>query len=64
MAFVELRCGECGLLLGEIDGGAKIICRKCHGMNELDKETGEVTYKPQKRKRMKDRSTSSGVRFY
>jgi LSD1 subclass zinc finger protein len=63
MGYVKVRCKGCGLLLGEFAGSGKIKCRKCHGMNEFDGNTGKIKYKEASKVRERERKTLSGLRF-
>ena len=63
--MIEIRCKNCGKLLGKFDGTGEVKCPRtnCGGKNKFDTSTGEVKYIPMTHVPMKDRTTSSGVRF-
>lgn len=64
--MIEVRCKECGKLLGKFQGKAEIICprTRCSGMNKFDTETGEHNFIPKhKPVTFKTRTTSSRVSF-
>ncbi len=57
---IEFRCKGCGKLLAETDGNTDIVCPRCSGMNKLNIKTGYIVFVSRK---MRSRTTSSGVRF-
>lgn len=56
----EIRCEGCGKKLGCSDGNTDIVCPRCGGMNKLNIRTKQITYIS---KKMRSRTTSSGVAF-
>lgn len=65
MAMVEVRCKNCGKLLGKFDGTGEIKCPRagCNGKNVFDTRTGHIRFIPVSHVAMKDRTTSSGHTF-
>lgn len=63
--MIEVRCKECGRLLGFFDGKAKIKCPKteCQAMNDFDTGTSQHKSVSKKHISMKQRTTNSGVTF-
>lgn len=62
----EIRCKNCGRLLGKFDGAGEIKCPKidCRMINEFDTKTGtHRVVKPPGTVPLKDRRTSSSVTF-
>lgn len=57
---IEFRCKGCGKMLGVTDGNTDIVCPRCGGMNKLDIATKKIKFTS---KSMRQRKTSSGVRF-
>lgn len=57
---IEFRCEGCGKMLGNTDGNTDIVCPRCGGLNKLNIATKHVTFIS---KKMRQRQTSSGVRF-
>lgn len=57
---MEFRCKGCGKLLAKTDGNSDIVCSRCGGMNKLKIKTGSITFISRK---MRNRTTSSGMRF-
>lgn len=60
MDKIKFRCDNCRKLLGEVEGDANIVCPRCGGLNKLNAQTGRVVYISRK---MRERKTSSGMRF-
>lgn len=46
----EVRCPECGRLLGKLNGQAQIKCPKCKATVEVDTEARKLYVKPERRK--------------
>lgn len=63
--LIEVRCKNCGKLLGKFNGSGEIKCPRagCSGKNIFDTSTGYSKYIPMSHVAMKDRTTSSGHRF-
>ena len=63
--MLEVRCKNCGKLLGKFIGTGEVKCPRtsCGGKNIFDTRTGDVRYVPMTHVAMKDRTTSSGVKF-
>lgn len=57
---IEFRCKGCGKMLGNTDGNTDIVCPRCGGLNKLNITTKQITFIS---KKMRQRSTSSGMRF-
>ena len=47
----EVRCPECGRLLGKLSGHAQIKCSKCKALVEVDTEARKLYVKPERQKR-------------
>lgn len=57
---IEFRCKGCSKLLATTNGDTDIVCPRCGGMNKLSIGTNRIEFTP---KRMRQRTTSSGMRF-
>lgn len=57
---IEFRCKGCEKLLAVTDGNSDIVCPRCGGMNKLNIETKHIVFISRK---MRNRTTSSGMRF-
>lgn len=57
---IEIRCEGCRKMLGVTDGNTDIVCPRCGGLNKLEIKTKKITFVS---KKMRQRQTSSGVRF-
>lgn len=62
----EIRCKNCGKLLGKFEGLGEIKCSRhdCRSINKFNTQTGEhsVTKAPESTP-MRSRTTASGVTF-
>lgn len=47
-------------MLGNTDGNTDIVCPRCGGLNKLNITTRQITFIS---KKMRQRQTSSGMRF-
>lgn len=66
MAVTEVRCKNCGKLLGKFDGIGEIKCPRanCNGKNVFNTKDGSVIYiHATNHVKMRDRTTSSGHTF-
>lgn len=63
--MLEVRCKNCGKLLGKFIGTGEVKCPRvsCGGKNVFNTSTGDVKYIPMSHVTMKDRTTSSGCTF-
>ena len=63
--MTEIRCKNCGKLLGKYEGTGEVKCPRtnCGGKNIFDTRTGYRKYIPMTHTAMKNRTTSSGVIF-
>ena len=64
--MVEVRCKNCGKLLGKFDGIGEIKCPRinCGRKIVFNTKTGSINYAPENRHvSMKDRASSSGHTF-
>lgn len=61
----EVRCKNCGKLLGRFEGSGEIKCprAKCNGKNIFNTRTGYIQFIPIYHVPMKNRTTSSGLTF-
>lgn len=64
--MMEIRCKNCGRLLGKFQGTGEVKCPKtsCKGKNVFNTKTGKVVFIPITHVNLKDRATSSGVTFH
>ncbi|MEE0200785.1 hypothetical protein [Faecalicatena contorta] len=66
MKTVEIRCKNCGKLLGDFEGKGTVKCTRteCGGMNIFETSTGKHEFIPKRKPSyLKNRATSSGVTF-
>lgn len=63
--MLEVRCKNCGKLLGKFIGTGEVKCPRasCGGKNVFNTKNGDVKYIPMSHVTMKDRTTSSGCTF-
>ena len=63
--MLEVRCKNCGKLLGKFVGSGEVKCTRtgCGGKNIFDTKTGNVKYVPATHMTMRNRTTSSGCTF-
>lgn len=63
--MLDVRCKNCGKLLGKFTGSGEVKCPRtnCGGKNIFDTSTGDVRYVSMTHVAMKDRTTSSGCTF-